>query len=134
MTPLAVTDTHALIWALTGRTKKLGKKARAFFNDVDAGRASVYVPTIVLVEVSGAVRARRLSLGQSVKGWARGMLSSGQFIEAPLTVGVVFRAEELYGIPERGDRLIAATAAELDVPLVTRDPELAAISGVTLHW
>jgi predicted nucleic acid-binding protein len=42
----------------------------------------------------------------------------------------VARAHELFGIAERGDRLIAATAAVLDYPLITRDPEIiAAIEG-----
>jgi predicted nucleic acid-binding protein len=37
-------------------------------------------------------------------------------------------------IPERGDRLIAATALELDYPLITRDPEIAAAAGLELIW
>lgn len=39
-----------------------------------------------------------------------------------------------FTIPERGDRLIAATAVALDVPLITRDPEIAACANVTLLW
>jgi len=37
-------------------------------------------------------------------------------------------------IPERGDRLIAATVVALDVPLITRDPEIAACANVALLW
>jgi len=39
-----------------------------------------------------------------------------------LSVEVVVEAKELYGIGERGDRLIAATAAVLNLPLITRNP------------
>jgi predicted nucleic acid-binding protein len=46
----------------------------------------------------------------------------------------VLRADGLYEIPERGDRLIAATAAELDVPLITRDREIGRASGVAVVW
>jgi predicted nucleic acid-binding protein len=46
----------------------------------------------------------------------------------------VVKAEELYAIREQGDRLIAATAAVLDLPLVTRDPEIAKAAGVELLW
>lgn len=42
--------------------------------------------------------------------------------------------EALYAIPGRGDRLIAATAAELDGPLITRDPEIARVAAVDLIW
>jgi predicted nucleic acid-binding protein len=41
-----------------------------------------------------------------------------------LGVEIRVKAEELYSIRERGDRLIAATAAVLALPLVTRDPEI----------
>jgi hypothetical protein len=43
-------------------------------------------------------------------------------------------AHNLFAIPERGDRLIAATAVALDVPLITRDPEMAACANVALLW
>jgi predicted nucleic acid-binding protein len=46
----------------------------------------------------------------------------------------VVKAEELYAIREQGDRLIAATAAVLDLPLVTRDPEIKKAAGVELLW
>ena len=49
-------------------------------------------------------------------------------------IAIVLRAHTLYAIPERGDRLIAATAAELDCPLITRDPEIARAAGVDLIW
>jgi predicted nucleic acid-binding protein len=51
-----------------------------------------------------------------------------------LGVEIVMKAEELYAIRERGDRLIAATAAVLDLPLITRDPEIANAAGVELLW
>lgn len=50
-----------------------------------------------------------------------------------LTAAIVLRAEALYDIRERGDRLIAATAAVLDVPLITRDPEIGR-AGVEVVW
>jgi predicted nucleic acid-binding protein len=51
-----------------------------------------------------------------------------------LTTDIVRRAQTLFAIPERGDRLIAATAAELDLPLVTWDPTIAAAAGVDVIW
>ncbi len=51
-----------------------------------------------------------------------------------VSLDVVLKAEELYAIQERGDRLIAATAAVLDLPLVTRDPRIADAAGVEVVW
>ena len=46
---------------------------------------------------------------------------------------MVLRAETLYRIPERTDRLIAATAAALDYPLITRDARIRE-AGVNVIW
>jgi predicted nucleic acid-binding protein len=46
----------------------------------------------------------------------------------------VSRSHDLFAIPERGDRLIAATAMELGVPLVTRDPQIAKAADVDVIW
>ncbi len=81
--PLAVTDSHALIWAIGDNRKRLGKRAKRLFEQAN---------------------------------------------------GPLCRRGALYNIPERGDRLIAATAAALDLPLITRDPEIAQTAGVECIW
>jgi PIN domain nuclease of toxin-antitoxin system len=134
MTTLAVTDAHALIWAASGELKHLGRKARRTFERVEAGEAALYVPTIALVEIGEAVRKGTVQLAGGFEAWARALLSSGRYHAADLTLAIVMRAHTLYAIPERGDRLIAATAAELDCPLITRDPEIARAAAVDLIW
>lgn len=52
----------------------------------------------------------------------------------PLMDQVVRMSHQLFEIPERGDRLLAATAMALELPLMTRDPEIAACAGVALVW
>jgi PIN domain nuclease of toxin-antitoxin system len=131
---LAVTDTHALIWYALGRRARLGGKARAFFDLVQAGRAAVYVPALVLVEILEAEHRGDIELDGGGTAWVQGLLGSGSFFEAPLSAEVVLRAQTLYAIPERGDRLIAATAGHLELPLITRDPEIARAGGVRLLW
>lgn len=134
MREIAVADTHALIWYAMGRRAKLGANARDFFDLVKEGRAAVYVPTITLVELLEAEHRGDVELVGGGEAWARGLLGSGSFFEAPLTAEIVLRAQELYSIPERGDRLIAATAAHMDLPLITRDPEIAQAGGVEILW
>lgn len=136
MSELAVTDAHALIWAATGKLRKLGRDARRFYERVDAGRAALYIPTMALVEIGEAHRAGAIAFGggSSFGSWVEQLLGSGRFIATDLTWGIVSRAQQLFTIPERGDRLIAATAAELDLPLITRDPEIAKAAEVELLW
>lgn len=134
MTSLAVTDTHALLWAATGQVKKLGRAARAFFEEVEKGRASLYIPTITLVEIGEAVRRGVVSFPRGFERWTLEMFASGRYHPAPLTAEIVLRAQGLYAIPGRGDRLIAATAAELDCPLLTKDQEIVGVAGVEVIW
>jgi PIN domain nuclease of toxin-antitoxin system len=131
---LAVTDTHALIWAATGPSRLLGKRARKMFDEVEQGRAALYVPTIVLVEIGEAVQKGAVELGVGFEAWTKALLSSGRYHPVDLTPAIVLRAQSLFAIPERGDRLIAATAAELDCPLITRDPAITAAAGVDILW
>jgi hypothetical protein len=59
---------------------------------------------------------------------------SGHYLVTDLTADVVVHSHGLYAIPERGDRLIAATAVTLGVPLMTRDPAIAAAAVVERLW
>ena len=134
MADLAVTDSHALIWAATGQLKRLGGRARRFYERVEQGHAALYVPTIVLVEFGEALQAGDISLGVPFADWVDVLLASGHYHPVDLTPEIVVRAQELFEIPERGDRLIAATALVLDVPLITRDPEIVGVAGVDHLW
>jgi PIN domain nuclease of toxin-antitoxin system len=131
---LAVVDTHALIWALSGQRKRLGRAARRLIERADRGQAALYVPAIALVEVGEAEHRGAIRLNAGFDSWVEGLFSTGRYHPADLTASIVRRAQTLFSIPERSDRLIAATALELDVPLVTRDPEIAEAAGVELIW
>jgi PIN domain nuclease of toxin-antitoxin system len=132
---LAVVDTHVLIWWLRGKGTLLGRRAREFMSRVDEGRAVACVSTVSLVEISEALWAGRYRLPMPWEAFLMRLESmSSRYQVVPLTTAIVARAHDLYAIPERDDRLIAATAAELGYPLVTRDPEIAAAIGGDQIW
>lgn len=133
-TPLAVTDTHALIWAIDGKGKRLGRHARRLFDDADDGKCAIYIPTHALAELGEACHSNRVALDLPFEAWARAAFASGKYHEAQLTAEIVYAAQRLYSIPERGDRLIAATAIVLDLPLITRDPEIQRAARVECIW
>ena len=134
MTEIAVTDTHALVWYAQKRWKRLGPNARKVFEGAEAGHASIYVPVAGLIELSEGVRKGRVALPMGFSEWVARLFGSPMFFPVALSYEIVLRAEELYAIPERGDRLIAATAVHLGYPLITRDPEIARAAGVEVVW
>jgi PIN domain nuclease of toxin-antitoxin system len=133
MGQLAVTDTHALIWYATGEKRLLGRNGRRFFDRAEAGEAAIYVPAIALVEASELAHRGRIELATTFSVWEEELFRSGKYLYANLTREVVRAADALFAIPERGDRLIAATAVSMDIPLITRDPEISA-AGVEVMW
>ena len=132
--PLAVTDTHALVWAIGDQRKRLGKRAKRLFDRADDHEGAIYIPTFALVELGETCRKGHVTLNLPFSEWIRVAFSSGKYHEAPLTAEIVCVAQGLYDIPERGDRLIAATAVAMDLPLITRDSEIAEIAGVECIW
>ncbi len=131
---VAVADSHALVWFALGPQRKLGTRARALLQRAETGKATIYVPTIALVEIAEAIRRGAVHQTTSFTQWAAALLSHEGFVAADLTVDIVLAAEGLYMIPERGDRLIAATALHLDCPLITRDPAMSRIAGLETLW
>lgn len=133
---LAVTDAHALIWAASGNLRKLGRKARSFYERVDGGRAVLYVPTHVLLEIGEAHAGGDFSFsgGSSFDVWVERLTTTGRYVPIDLTTGIVRQAQELYQIPERGDRIVAATARVMGCPLITRDPEIGKGASIQVVW
>jgi PIN domain nuclease of toxin-antitoxin system len=131
---LAVTDAHALIWYAMGPHRKLGRAARTLFTRAERGQATIYVPVLVLVEVAEAVRRGVVKCDAGFSRWATRLLAAGGFVASDLTPEIVLAAELLYAIPERGDRLIAATAVHLECPLITNDPEIARLPSLQTVW
>lgn len=131
---VAVTDTHALIWYGMGPQRKLGRRARTLFAHAERGQSTIYVPVLVLVEIAEAIRRDAIRCDGGFTRWADGLLSAAGFVAADLTAEIVAEAERLYAIPERADRLIAATAAHLGWPLITRDAAIGRVFGVDTLW
>lgn len=131
---VAVADAHALIWYAIGPGRKLGRRARTLFSRAERHEATIHVPSLVLVEIAEAFHRGVLRSEGGYSVWSRRLLNAGRFPVADLTGDIVLAAESLYAVPERGDRLIAATAVHLGCPLITRDPAFTRVAGLEAIW
>ncbi len=130
-----VADTHAIIWYLS-RNKRLSHKVRAIFQKAKAGHGHVVIPSIVVVETIFLVQRERFD-EEVVKTLLTLTENSGDGIYIyPLNKAVV-QALDHFGpaaIPELVDRIIAATAIHLDLPLLSIDASIQASKLVKTVW
>jgi len=130
-----VTDTHCIIWHLT-RSRKLSRKAKQLFRSADDGHTQILVPTIVLVET--AFIAQRQALPGDIVDWLFDLKQETveNYRLTPLDEQVVRFIRDFgpAAVPELADRIIAATARALDLPLLTADPVIASSELVQIVW
>jgi PIN domain nuclease of toxin-antitoxin system len=130
----AVTDTHGLIWYLEN-SPRLGSDARAAFDACDRGEIVIYVPTICLVEIIYLQEKGRIPL--TLKDEFDRELQAGTtgLIMASLTPDVVEAIARVprSHVPDMPDRIIAATALHMRLPLISRDRAIQ-LSVVETVW
>ena len=130
----AVLDTHTVLWYLEN-SKELSAVARTTIEDAVREARDVHVSAISFVETVYLVERRRLPLNALKR--LRSALTdpnSGLFI-APVDAGVADALPNIPRdvVPDMPDRIIAATALHLGLPLVTRDRRLQA-AGIQTIW
>ena len=133
--PEYVADTHALLWHLTN-DKRLSPTARAAFEDADNGGSVIWVPVIVLVEAVYLVEKARYPATLISQILDLVDPPSDNYSLAPLDAGV-FRALQTVDrniVPEMPDRIIAATAKHLNLPLISKDSAIAAVPDLSIIW
>lgn len=117
-------DTHVLAWSLVAPAM-LGSGARATL--LDGGK--VHVPPCAFHEIALKVRKGRWDeMAPHVERLDVLSLSQG-FHVAPYTARMALRAGTMeWDHPDPFDRMIAATAFEMDVALVSKDTAFDALS------
>lgn len=128
-----VVDTHAAIWYLQ-KSPRLSSTACAALDQV-TGMDNICLSSISMVEIIYLAEKGRISqiavdrlfdvVSNPATGW----------VLVPLDLGIVQTMSSVPrdAIPDMPDRIIAATALHLALPLVTRDGKISA-SGLTTIW
>jgi len=120
-----VADTHALLWYLL-QPERLSAAAKSAFVDAAQDGDPVYLSAISLVEIRYLIEKAKLVeadlqfLINALNNPVHQLVVARVDYAIALEVGRVPR----HIVPDMPDRIIAATALSLDVPLVTRDQRI----------
>jgi|SRR3989344_5840865 len=109
-------DAHALLWNLED-SKRLSNSAK---ETIDAAE-SIYIPTIVLLEVHSILEKRKEE-GKFIDFLDK-LLNQSKFTVYPLSIEVI---KEFVKIErnEMHDRIVIATAKLLSLPIITKDENM----------
>jgi PIN domain nuclease of toxin-antitoxin system len=129
-----VADTHAAAWYLLDSPKLSAPALRRMTAAVEAGDI-IFVPSISVVELLYLHEKGRIPVSE----WR--LLSDGLSAEdsvvhvVPLTLGIATDLARVpwRAVPDMPDRIIAATALHLGLPLVSRDRRIRA-PGLDVIW
>ncbi len=130
----AVLDTHAAIWYLRPSKELSPTALQAIRRAVSSGRP-IYVSAISLVETIFLVERGGLPLEALRRLEAVLEDPASGLIVAPVDAAV---ADAVYkiprtAVPDMPDRIIAATAFHLGLPLITRDQRIKS-AGIKTIW
>lgn len=130
----AIADTHAVIWYIFGE-KRLSSNAKTFIDTAAKEGNQVGLSVITLAEIVYLVEKGRIPLQTFTRLISELDAQDAILIEMPFDRYV---AETLYqisrlAVPDLPDRIIAATALHLGVPVISRDVKIQ-VSGIATIW
>ena len=125
-----VTDTMALILRLERR--KLSQKIKAIFENAESGKCKLIIPVMVLAEIGYLSEKERIETNlNKVKDYS---LKYESIKIEPITEEIIVKTFEINDIPELHDRIIAGTAFQKGLKLITNDPIISDSSFVKVIW
>ncbi len=127
-----VTDTHSLVWHLTD-SPQLSPKAKAIFVGADEREEQIVIPCIVFFELLYLTEKKRIV--QSFSSLITMVGSSRNYRVEPLCLPIIRRAVKVPRdkVADPWDRIIAATALQVGLPLITRDQVFGKV-GLDTTW
>ncbi len=130
---IAVADTHVLIWYLSDSPKLSSKALEKFETALNAG-GHICISSITLVEIVYLVEKDRISVDASNQ--LSKVLDNPdtylKIIDLNRNIAESVKLISRDAVPDMPDRIIAATASFLNLPLITRDHKIRAANLKTI--
>lgn len=130
-----VADTHTIVWYLQSSPKLSTTALAALDNATHAGE-SIYISSITMVEIiylTEKGKLPQLALDQLTNGLSS---PNSSLIVVALDLAIAQTLNQIPSniVPDMPDRIIAATALYLKLPLVTRDHKIQALTVIQTIW
>jgi PIN domain nuclease of toxin-antitoxin system len=126
-----VADTVALVWHLE-KHRRLGAQARGVLQGADHGHHTIVISGVTLMEILYLSERRRILIDLTT---LKNLLAGSQsYTVAPVSLEVIEATATIDDVPELHDRVIAGTAAWLNIPILTNDPDMTASRHVRTIW
>lgn len=117
----ALLDTHALLWSVI-QPERLSTKANEILADPVNG---IFVSAASAWEIATKVRLGKLSRAETFERDFTSVVDALSYKVVPITVENALRAGRMLGEhADPFDRMIAAQALELDIPVISADRQL----------
>jgi PIN domain nuclease of toxin-antitoxin system len=132
--PALAVDTHAAIWYLNNGAR-LSATARAAMRAATASNQPLFLSAISIVEVCYLVDKGKLplvALQRLTQSVAPGQYAALELVPLSLDIAQAVQQIPRAAVPDMPDRIIAATALHLGVPLVSRDRKIQASPILTI--
>ncbi len=128
------TDTHSRIYYMTGHNAKLSRRAPRAFQQAERGEAYIYIPAVVLWEISRSEKEGEITLNEPYEEWADALLAHPCFECVALDEEIIAEARHYRFNRDVFDAAIVATARMKDVPLITKDEVITNSKIVDICW
>ncbi len=130
-----VADTHTIIWYITEPNKLSNDASTALDKAINDGNF-IYLSAISLVEICYLVEKGKLPaiVLQRLTEVLTEPEAEIAIVPLDLAIGLTIQNLDRNTVPDMPDRIIAATAYHLKLPLITRDRKIQALQNIRTIW
>ena len=131
---LLVTDTHPLVWYITAQFNKLPDKVRKVFDDAVEGRCAIFIPAVVLWELSLLIKAGTVRPSVTLEEYVQEHFFAKAISILDIETEDILRCQSLGFSRDPFAVLIVAMTLRVDCPLITADRVIHEQEPCDLFW
>lgn len=130
-----VADTHAIVWYLS-KPEKLSQIAIQTLDQASQSGQLIYISAISIVELQYLIERNRIDIAvlDRIIQNIRSPVFSIEIVSLSLKISIELANIDRAIVPDMPDRIIAATALSLNLPLIICDRKIRACSTIQTIW